>query len=731
MMGPRILVTVTAASLSGVITIPNVLAETKSTGEIDPFASLKETENPTEFLDETVVKASKLDETVSKTSSSVGRIDSTRIENSQLRDVNDAFRLLGNVRAPQFVDGGFIIRGINSESPDAENISGYQTPLSAVFVDGVPLTQQGARRGPSNLWDVHSVEVFRGPQSTLQGKNTLAGSVHINTKDPVFDWEGKSRVTIGSFNLQEYAEMLNIPLNDAVALRFTAEHGERKSFVSYPNLVQFERFDDFRTSESLQLRGKVLVAPLGSPFSMKFTYIYAERSPSLSDVFGPNADARTDSFDDHLWLSASPNQQIRTLESHSAAWENLYQISDTLKVTSHSTYTRAELAVDEIDGDNVRNDLQEDLTQEIRLNWESKWSRAVAGIFGSHDTAESTQSNIERRRDNFAIFGETDVLLGDYWHIIGGGRISYTDYEFSSTMNRTDSIESVLLPKTGVRYEFNPEHTLGLTLERGYQNGGSGIDLDNTPFEFDPSFTWHNELFYRNTFFDGHLTLAANAFYSNWQDQQVVLRSIDPMSFNISERVINASESSLYGGELELSYAPVDSLTLFGSIGVLSTNYDEFAFKNDYSFAAEIGIPPNAEFEGYEFPESPELNFSLGFDWKHESGIFVSTDATYTSSYFSPVLFAPASSGIGGVSVQVPQNDAVEIDPFVTVNVAAGFEYKDWKLTFFVNNLFDEQYVIGKTPGVMPSANGPIFTDNFLATAGAPRTYGATVNLSF
>ena len=125
----------------------------------------------------------------------------------------------------------------------------------------------------------------------------------------------------------------------------------------------------------------------------------------------------------------------------------------------------------------------------------------------------------------------------------------------------------MFLPKAGIRYEFNPEHTLGLTLGRGYQNGGSGIDLDNIPFEFDPSFTFHNELFYRNTFLDGQITLAANAFFSNWQAQQVVLRTIDSMSFNISERVINASKSSLYGGELELSYTPVHTLTMFGSIG--------------------------------------------------------------------------------------------------------------------------------------------------------------------
>ena len=731
MMGPRILPSIAAAYLTGIITILTVFSQTNSIKELDPLTSMEETDELDYFLEETIIKASKIDENITEISSSIGRLDSDQIEKLQLRDINDAFQILGNVRPPQFVDGGFVIRGINSESPDAENISGYQTPLSVIFIDGVALTQQGARRGPSGLWDVENIEIFRGPQSTLQGKNTLAGSVHINTKDPIFDWEGSSRITIGNFNLREYAEMINIPLNDSIAFRFTAEHSEQESFVSYPNLKEFRRFEDFRTTDSLQLRSKILISPVDSPFSMKFTHIYSERSPALSDVFGPNANAKVDSFEDRLWLSSSPNQQIRTLESHCAAWESLYKINNILKLTTHSTYTRADLAVDKIDGNNVRNDLEEDLGQEIRLNWDSNWGRAVAGIFGSHETAGSTLANIDRQRNNLALFGEADFLIDNHWHLIGGGRISYTDNQFSTLINKNNSSETVFLPKAGIRYEFNPEHTLGLTLGRGYQNGGSGIDLDNIPFEFDPSFTFHNELFYRNTFLDGQITLAANAFFSNWQAQQVVLRTIDSMSFNISERVINASKSSLYGGELELSYTPVHTLTMFGSIGLLSTQYDEFAFQIDSNFAADIGIEPKAEFEGYEFPESPELNLNIGFDWNHESGVFLNANATYTSSYFSPVLFAPASSGIGGVSVQVPQNNAVEIDSFVTFNIAAGFEHKDWKFTFFINNIFNEQHVIGKSPGVKPSANGPVFTDNFLATAGAPRTYGASVNLNF
>lgn len=110
---------------------------------------------------------------------------------------------------------------MNSEAPDAENISGDQAPLSSIYVDGVALTPQSARRGPTRAWDLATIDVLRGPQSTLRGKNSLAGAVIIETKDPVFEHEGAYRATFGSHAMQEHAAMLNLAVTNEFALRFT------------------------------------------------------------------------------------------------------------------------------------------------------------------------------------------------------------------------------------------------------------------------------------------------------------------------------------------------------------------------------------------------------------------------------------------------------------------------------------------------------------------------------
>lgn len=689
-----------------------------------------------DLLEEITVSASKLDETLFETNSSVGKLDAERIAASQIRGMNEAYRFLGNVSAPQFVDGGFVIRGINSESPDAENISGSQTPLSSIFVDGVALTQQGARRGPTGMWDIASLEVLRGPQSTLQGRNSLAGSVNIRTNDPSSVIAGALRTTVGEWNNEEWAGMLNIPINPDFALRFTAEHAEIDSYVRYPNLKNQPRYEDFKTSTYSQLRAKALYQPQHLPLRSLLTYSFSESSPALSDVYGPNADPSVRSYFDRVWLSASGAQQIRETRNHTAAWENTYYFGDHLKLTALSTFARTDLNVGQINGDNVRDDTELDYTQEVRLNWDHGWGKAVLGVYSARTEGESTQNQIEKRRINAALFGEIDYLLTPSFHLIAGGRIDYDDFRFDSNipgfgLRASSSDNTEFLPKIGVRHHFSDTHTLGFTIQKGYQSGGSGIDFDGIPYTFDPSSTWHYELAWRKSFLDERLTVAGNAFYTDWKDQQVVLRTIDSSTYNTSERVINAAESTLWGSEIELTFHATEELSFFASIGLLSTRFDDFTYQIDPTIASLLGIPDTLDYQGYEFPEAPSLNFSIGFEYRMKNGFFINADAAYTDSYYSPILFAPAGSGLGGISTQVPQNDIIEVDPSFTVNLAVGYERENWKLTFFVKNLFNENQVIGEVPAAIGTPSGVGYQGDFLATVGAPRFVGAALEIRF
>jgi outer membrane receptor protein involved in Fe transport len=96
---------------------------------------------------------------------------------------------MANVNRADWVDSGIVLRGINSEGVGGPSGS----PLATTYVDGVPQTQNGARRGVNGTWDLQQVEVWRGPQSTIVGRNALAGAIQVKTNDPTMTWETAAR----------------------------------------------------------------------------------------------------------------------------------------------------------------------------------------------------------------------------------------------------------------------------------------------------------------------------------------------------------------------------------------------------------------------------------------------------------------------------------------------------------------------------------------------------------
>ncbi|MEM7740838.1 MAG: TonB-dependent receptor, partial [Pseudomonadota bacterium] len=130
----------------------------------------------------------------------------------------------------------------------------------------------------------------------------------------------------------------------------------------------------------------------------------------------------------------------------------------------------------------------------------------------------------------------------------------------------------------------------------------------------------------RTVWLDGKLTVNANAFYSSYTDQQVVLRGPIEEVSTIDDTVENAGESTLYGAEFLVDYNPSTDLNLFASIGLLKTEFDDFAF-------ATTG--PFENFEGNEFPFAPNLTYTLGANYDHKSGVYGNATFTFTGSRFS------------------------------------------------------------------------------------------------
>ncbi|MEM6908483.1 MAG: TonB-dependent receptor [Pseudomonadota bacterium] len=275
--------------------VPSLAATLFATTSLPVFAQESETDQPEADEDqpEIIVRGTKLGDSIQDTEASVEVFTSERLDRERIIDVGQILTRTPNVNSRGGAAGSFSIRGIGRNGAGAG-----QGVTSNIYIDGAPLAANGLGRGPTTLWDTAQVEVLRGPQSSVQGRNALAGALVITTNDPTFDWEGKARLSYESFDTVQAAAAFGGPIiADQVAFRVAVDYQESDGFIT--NTI-VNRSADRR--ESLLVRGKLLFEPEFLPnLSTKVIVDYSESDlgesrPIVSLNFGVT-DPRFRDFD--------------------------------------------------------------------------------------------------------------------------------------------------------------------------------------------------------------------------------------------------------------------------------------------------------------------------------------------------------------------------------------------------------------------------------------------------
>ncbi len=233
-----------------------------------------------EGLEVVVVTGEKVERSLQETITSVGLISGDQLEVDTIVSLSDAFDYIANVNLGN-TDGGFSIRGI----PFDNLLGAGSSPLAQIYVDDVTLGDQTTRFGAESVWDLAQIEVLRGAQSTVQGRNSLAGAIIIRTEDPTYEYTGKARAVY--LNAAEggdeysYALAFGGPLiADKLAFRVAGERRESDGFVSNP--VTGQAGDDFY--DQWQGRIKLLFEPIPEVRSLfTFSYVQARVASAVSD----------------------------------------------------------------------------------------------------------------------------------------------------------------------------------------------------------------------------------------------------------------------------------------------------------------------------------------------------------------------------------------------------------------------------------------------------------------
>jgi outer membrane receptor protein involved in Fe transport len=672
-----------------------------------------------------IVTGEKSRRTLQDTQSSVAVLTAEQIQDLNVENFRDVFRVMANVIDADWVDAGFVIRGVNSEG-----LTPGGDPLATLYIDGAPQTVQGARRGARGLFDVQQIEVYRGPQSTLSGRASLAGAIYITTQDPIFEPEVKGRIQVGELDTFQASMAGNIPISDRIALRIVGEYQRDKSDLNYPGYERFARFENFITDEYYQVRGKLLFEPEEADgWRVLLSGSYAFDSPTYDDIAGPGLGFAYSERRGDLNAGLPFFQDNREAENVNASLLITKAISDTVNFTSLTTAAITEVLKPSINQGTPGERFtsfgvidQRRMSQELRLN--GSYESGLQWVVGLYAEVEDTDDENERsvffgggRTDfsltenellNYAIFGEVNVPVGERIELIAGGRILREEREQTQFFRRTffsgapartfsgeaDSGETVFLPKAGIVYNFSPDVSLGASAQRGYRGGGTFINqVTGEPSAFNSEFTWTYEMAFRSEFAGGKARLNANVFYTDWTDQQVNFQTIpgDPTS----DVIVNAGQSSLYGAEVEAQFKISPRVDTFVSLGYVETNFDEF---NTTAFGDLSGLP---------FPESPNVTISAGINYKHPSGFFLGADGRLVDKYLARDLQNAPVDAVGNYAV---------------FNFRAGWNFERFRFVVFADNAFGEDYFVYRDV---------IGDFDCCATLGPRRLIGAEVGFNF
>ncbi|MEO1613316.1 MAG: TonB-dependent receptor, partial [Pseudomonadota bacterium] len=311
-----------------------------------------------------------------------------------------------------------------------------------------------------------------------------------------------------------------------------------------------------------------------------------------------------------------------------------------------------------------------------------------------------------------ALFGEVEYRLIPEVGLIAGGRFDHETIDFTATQtasspdpfvnslvgglnatNQTTVSSNVFLPKVGIVYDATDDLSFGFTVQRGYRSGGARINLGaGNVSEFGPEKTWNYEASVRSQWFDRRLTINANAFYTDWTNQQVDIAG--PSGTRLDTVTVNAGRSELFGGELEIFASPTDNLDLFASAAYVETEFKRF-------------VTDGVDLSGNEFPLAPKFTAAIGATYNFDNGFFVGADANYQDESFFDAANTPG----------------LKIEDRFLVNARVGYREDNWEIFAYARNLFDESYF---------TSVGDDGTGNIgRVRTGEPLTLGLVANVRF
>lgn len=657
------------------------------------------------LLETVTVTATKREGTVKEFPGNLSVMDEVFIESRGINTLGDLARFTPNLYIKDTSSGGSIVcRGVSTID------TSLFSPMG-LYVDDVAYPM--GYMSNQDLFDVERVEVLRGPQATLYGRNSESGVVSIRLKEPGNEQRNRLLTELGNFGTVRLGGSSSGPIyEDSLFYSVALQGYMTDGFIK--NVYKGE--DDVAGEETVNGRGSLRWVP-NENWDVTLNLDGANRNLGISALRleeGPKATGRNE---------VSVNGADRAHEKElgqSARIKYRWQSVELTSITSHRIFDRVHtydfdrtavaLGYSELDAEMDTWSQEFRLTSrgENRLSW-------LLGFYGRHEDIDAgidfnhVNPLMAKTRDGssedngYAGFGQATYEIVDGLRLTGGLRLDVSESSGEQTYTSSggtvsydrDIDETAWLPMASLAYDFTPHVTAYATYSRGFLAGGynfySATTADN--FGYDAEYTTNYELGVKTNWLGNSLNVNATVFYMDIADKQV-REEVTGGGAGVW-KFSNAAQAHTQGVELESTYRPIPELQLSAGFGYADSVVDEW----------ETTVSGTAvDYGGNKLPWAPKFTYNIGAQYTHQSGFFASADLLGTGEqYFD------AANDLSG-------------DGYQTVNLRLGLQGEEAELSLWCKNVFDAAYAVKKVDN---SAGLTMVED------GAPRTLGLSFNWRF
>ncbi len=676
------------------------------------FAGVAHAEETKRYeLEPIKVTAQKREESLREVPAAISVFTEENIEEAGLENTLELSRYAPNVYVKD--SGSYYqttIRGISGFILSTHSATSYYVDdinLPAVFMQN------------AELLDIERVEILKGPQGTLYGRNSEAGVINIITNKPGNTFKGRFFDELSFYDTNHGYEYGNLAggnisgpiIKDRLYLGFAGAWDYNKGYVENT----YNDDDKARRKNQLNGRGTVRWTP-DDAWDVTFTAEVMNSNNKFAMgrfVDGPmQSDLHTVNMDGDYYRDFDSNGQALRI---SRAGSHV----DFTSITGRRYYNE-DMAndMDMTPMPMIQGNMEETVdfwSQEFRFSSAASRQSPLTWLTGAYFFKDSIDvwsgpggmmplaaRDTDIDITGAAVFAQATYTLMDRLHLTGGARYDYSylkgkqDYSISS-MGIYDSYDDSdhngeFLPKVSIAYDVTGGVMAYATVAKGYLNGG--YDYTSATSErnlyYKPEYSWSYEIGVKSSWLDNRLNANISAFYVDMKDKQV--SEVDPVN-TLGIIMSNAAEAHSLGAEVELSAMLAQGLELFANFGYTSAKIDDW-----YDEAAGY------DYDGKYLPNVPKFNYVIGTQYHHASGLWGRAEVVGIGRFYHDA-----------------QNELPE-GSYNLVNLRLGYAWNNFDITLWCKNLLDKHY------------NNVRFSMTGMGEAafeGAPRQVGATAAYRF